>query len=212
MSSIWERPLAPRAKLRAPLYFVRHGQTDWNAERRMQGLSDIPLNEIGRDQAAKNGETLKDALGEAAATARFFTSPLSRARETCEIIRERIGLPNPRYGLDDRLVEIDLGDWNGKTRDEIEAETPGAWEGQGAHLRFAQAPNGERPDAVLARTTAFVSENLIDLRQPMVVVGHGASGRFLRALLRGLGDRAMMRLESRQDRVYRVKGRAEKAI
>jgi len=202
------RRVAPRARLRAPLYFVRHGQTDWNAARRMQGRADIPLNETGRAQARRNGEALAAALADdlkPGARVRFWTSPLSRARETCEILRETIGLPNPRYALDDRLVEIDMGDWEGKTRDEIEAERPGDWEARGAHRRFARAPNGETPDEVAARIADFLAE----VSGPTVVVGHGASGRFLRAIVRGLGDLALPKLEGRQDRVYRLVGRRE---
>ncbi|MEL6363728.1 MAG: histidine phosphatase family protein [Pseudomonadota bacterium] len=212
MLGVGDKPLAQRVKLRAPLYFVRHGQTDWNAERRMQGLSDIPLNDVGRGQARRNGEALADALGDAADQARFFTSPLSRARETCEILRATVGLPLQRYSLDDRLVEIDMGDWNGKTRDEIERDAPGEWEARGAHLRYAQAPNGERPEDVAARTAAFLADWAEATRSPLVVVGHGASGRFLRAILRGLGERRLVRLEARQDRVYRLVGRRETAL
>src|SRR5215467_3399580 len=83
---------APRRKL----YFVRHGETDWNAERRLQGQRDIPLNALGRKQAARCGELLLELFAGAGAAAQHFgftSSPLSRARETMEILRGRLGVP-----------------------------------------------------------------------------------------------------------------------
>ena len=72
------------------LYLVRHGETDWNAEGRIQGQRDVPLNARGRAQARRNGEVLRDLLGERAGTIRYLASPLGRTRETMEIIREAI--------------------------------------------------------------------------------------------------------------------------
>jgi len=114
-----------RVRLRAPVYFCRHGETDWNAERRYQGHSDIPLNDLGRAQAAANGRALRALLGEGAPLI-AIASPLSRAAETMEIMRETMGLPRRRYRLDDRLIEIDLGRWNGRTHAEIRGDEPDA--------------------------------------------------------------------------------------
>ena len=73
------------------LYFVRHGETDWNAERRYQGQTDIPLNDRGRAQSRRNGEALRAFLPHIAG-ADFVASPLGRARETMEILRDTLGL------------------------------------------------------------------------------------------------------------------------
>ena len=69
------------------LYFVRHGETDWNAAKRYQGRRDIPLNATGRAQARRNGRVLADLLGSRAAALDHVASPLRRARETMEILR-----------------------------------------------------------------------------------------------------------------------------
>ena len=86
------------------IYFLRHGQTDWNAERRFQGHLDIPLNETGRGQASRNGRALAAAIGEAGAFD-FVSSPLVRASETMEIVRREMGLDPKAYRTDLRLRE-----------------------------------------------------------------------------------------------------------
>src|SRR5271167_211102 len=112
------RPEAPRRTL----YFVRHGETDWNAERRLQGRRDIPLNALGRKQAARCGELLRNLLAVSGATPRqfaFTASPLSRARETMEIVRTELGVPPRDYTTDARLAELSFGKWEGLTYKEV---------------------------------------------------------------------------------------------
>jgi broad specificity phosphatase PhoE len=91
------------------IYFIRHGETDWNRAQRYQGQKDIPLNALGRSQAMGNGRTLTGALGVEAATFDYVSSPLERARETMELMRTEIGLPAQGYRTDDRLREIHYG-------------------------------------------------------------------------------------------------------
>ena len=98
--------------LTAPLYMLRHGETAWNAERRLQGQLDIPLNELGRRQSAECGTTLHKLLAahrRTPADFNFISSPLSRARETMEIMRDGLGLPREGYAVDARLAELSFG-------------------------------------------------------------------------------------------------------
>src|SRR5580698_4431998 len=110
------------------LIFARHGETAYNAENRLQGQLDIPLNARGREQARALGRTLSARFGaeikglEAAGA--FIASPLERARETMEIARDAMGLPPSRYRLDQTLKEISFGAWEGLTWPEIEARDP----------------------------------------------------------------------------------------
>ena len=110
------------------LIFVRHGETAYNAENRLQGQRDIPLNARGRDQALSLGRALIvrfrpeiDALESADA---FVASPLKRATETMELIRAAMGLTPARYRLDDRLKELSFGDWEGLTWAQIGVRDP----------------------------------------------------------------------------------------
>ncbi|RYE68854.1 MAG: histidine phosphatase family protein, partial [Rhizobiaceae bacterium] len=106
------------------LYVIRHGQTDWNAEGRLQGQKDIPLNDTGRLQATGNGEALKELLGDDVADFDFVASPLSRTRETMERLRTAMGLDPLAYRTDDRLVEVSFGDWEGQTLAEVKKLEP----------------------------------------------------------------------------------------
>jgi probable phosphoglycerate mutase len=94
----------------APVYVVRHGQTDWNAELRLQGQADIDLNALGREQAAANGRALAGLIGDAAGYD-FVASPMARTRHTMELLRGAMGLDPMAYRMDERLKELNFGDW-----------------------------------------------------------------------------------------------------
>ncbi|MDB5576652.1 MAG: putative phosphoglycerate mutase, partial [Bradyrhizobium sp.] len=96
------------------IYYIRHGETAWNAAGRFQGSQDIPLNDLGRTQAVTAGGILADLIarnGHEAATLPFVASPLGRARLTMELVRKTMQLPPEKYALDDRLREIAFGQW-----------------------------------------------------------------------------------------------------
>src|SRR5215813_4041423 len=95
------------------LFLVRHGETDWNRERRIVGRQEISLNEIGRKQA----QTLKEAMAGFPFDA-IYSSPVCRARETAKILGEDRGLEPI---LDERMVEIHYGDWVGMTFEQVRA-------------------------------------------------------------------------------------------
>jgi uncharacterized phosphatase len=135
---------------------VRHGQTDWNRTRRIQGATDIPLNRVGRRQARDAGDRLADGGWDA-----VYSSPLSRAAETAEIIAGSLGLPAPVAVAG--LAERGYGLAEGLTGSEVRER-----------FRGAPVPGREPTDSVLARAL----EGLDDLaeRHPdggIVVVSHG---------------------------------------
>ena len=104
-------------------YIIRHGQSEGNAEKILQGLMEYPLSETGRLQAAARGRALKQTLS--GAKLLFFSSPMGRARETASIIAEEAGLGEPVFH--DYLKEIDLGVWTGKSWDQVMNEDPSLW-------------------------------------------------------------------------------------
>ncbi|WP_404405796.1 histidine phosphatase family protein [Pelagibacterium halotolerans] len=165
-------------------YFARHGQTDWNKERRYQGSRDIPLNATGRKQADANGVLLRFLLEEAGtdpASLNWYASPLGRARETMERMRAAFDVRLPEVHYDQRLVEISFGNLEGRLHDEINRElalAPGDRDADYWHFR---PENGENYDDVAHRLVAFAEE----LTHHCVIVAHGGILRVLRHIVEG---------------------------
>jgi len=168
--------------MNAPLfYFIRHGETDWNAERRLQGGRDIPLNDRGRLQAAQCGGTLRDLLadrGKTAADFAFVSSPLSRASETMEIVRGALGLPVVGYAQEPRLTELSFGRWEGMTYREIRmVDRPSLVVRERDKWTF-RPPDGESYADLLARVRAWHAGVTGDI----IVTAHGGVARALMVL------------------------------
>ncbi|MCM2294519.1 phosphoglycerate mutase family protein [Allorhizobium sp. BGMRC 0089] len=153
------------------LYLVRHGQTDWNAEGRFQGQTDIPLNATGRGQAMRNGQTLAHILGPRIQDFDFVASPLGRTRETMERMRTEMGLDPKEYRIDDRLKEICFGDWEGHTTAELKKLYPGKVKGRslGKWDFIPPGPHAESYEILSWRTGAW----LASVERPTVAVTHG---------------------------------------
>ena len=148
----------------ATIFLVRHGQTDWNAERRWQGHADPPLNERGRAEA----RVLADRLA-GRGLRRVYSSDLERARETAEIVGAALGLP---VELDERLREVDVGEWSGLTLTEVEERFPDGFRRR--HEGGTGWTEGERFDVMTERVLAALHE--LAARhgdEPVLVVTHG---------------------------------------
>jgi probable phosphoglycerate mutase len=164
------------------IYYIRHGETSWNAEGRLQGAQDVPLNELGRKQAAHAGNILADLFvrdGRDKSTLSFVSSPLGRARSTMELVRGELKLPLVDYGLDDRLREIGYGQWEGSTLAEMQAEDPELFARRQAEKWTVSPPGGESYVAVQARMQSWYNS----LREDTVAVAHGGTARALMVAL-----------------------------
>ncbi|MBT3884943.1 MAG: histidine phosphatase family protein [Rhodospirillaceae bacterium] len=184
----------------AVLYIVRHGETRWNQQDRMQGYLDSPLTDKGKSQAANMGDILKAALPGDQAVA-IHCSPQGRALETAEIICERLRRDFSACKIDDRLREATWGVWDGMTLDEIEAHTPGALAARATDRWNYAPPDGESYAMVGERAGAWlrsVGEGT------HVVVSHGITGRLLRGLYMEMAKDEMGLLDQPQDAVYRL--------
>ena len=109
-----------------PLYVLRHGETAWNIDRRMQGSKNSDLTERGRTQAVAMGRVLKAELARDPGPTAFLRSPLGRTRETSLLIGRELGLDPAQWREDSRLAELSYGQWEGFSWTEIEAHTPNA--------------------------------------------------------------------------------------
>ena len=178
------------------LLVIRHGETEWNREGRWQGALDSPLTTLGKRQAREIGGLLAD-MGVTPRSHEMRVSPQGRARATARLISQITG-----HGLfeDDRLREIGVGEFAGRTREEILAETG---LGPEAHFleAYARAPLGETFEEVMAR----VSDLLADLSRPTVLVTHGITSRFLRTAALGLGLDRIDEVPGGQGVVHRIR-------
>jgi broad specificity phosphatase PhoE len=179
------------------VYFVRHGETDWNRAQRYQGHRDIPLNATGRAQAARNGRTLALALGSDAGALDYVASPLMRARETMEIMRREIGLAPDGYRTDDRLREISYGHWEGELWGELHVTDPHGFAAREADKWGWQPQGGESYRALSARVAQWLSS----IERDVVVAAHGGVMRVLRGLNGKLEPAAIFALDVPQDKV-----------
>ena len=185
------------------LYFVRHGETDWNLARRYQGQRDIPLNATGREQARRNGHTLLTALGAGAATLDYVASPLLRAKQTIEIVRSELGLAADAFRTDARLMEINYGHWEGRCWQDIANVDAAGYRAREADVWNWQPQGGESYQMLADRVGGWLSEIVRDT----VAVAHGGVSRALRLLLLGLTPREAMALEVPQDRILVLSGK-----
>jgi probable phosphoglycerate mutase len=188
------------------IYVIRHGQTDWNAESRLQGQKDIPLNDFGRQQATGNGVALSGILGADAAHFDFVASPLGRTRETMERIRQAMGLDPSAYRTDERLKEVSFGDWEGHTLPELKRSSPQRIAERRA-VKWDFIPPG--PDAESYEILSWrIAAWLKDVTKPTVCVSHGG---VIRALFKLFGEMEAEEAATAaipQDRLLRISGNA----
>jgi probable phosphoglycerate mutase len=166
------------------LYFIRHGETDWNAEGRYQGSKDIPLNARGRGQADLNGDLLQQLLARTHRTAADFTwfvSPLGRTRETMDQIRAHQAEPLPDVTIDPRLIEISFGIYEGHLHADLAAGQMAIAGERDASFWHFRPPEGESYDDVAKRVLDFGAA----LTGPSIIVSHGGILRVLRHLIEG---------------------------
>ena len=164
------------------IYYIRHGETAWNVLGRLQGAQDVPLNDLGRRQAAAAGSILGDLLGRDGrnkAQLAFVASPLVRARATMELVRGALSLPPQDYGTDARLREIGYGEWEGATLAEAQLADPALFAQRQAEKWTVSAPGGESYVDVERRVRDWYD----GLRADTVAVAHGGTARALMVTL-----------------------------
>ncbi len=191
------------------IYVVRHGQTDWNAERRLQGQKDIPLNPIGREQARLNGIDLAEILKVEGIAFDFVASPLTRTRQTMEIIREAMGVDPKAYRTDERLVEVSFGDWEGSTIKELKATQRERVTERNLN-KWDFIPPGDDAESYEIMSWRIASWlNSVD--KPTVCVTHGGVIRSLFKMIADVPKHEAAEGDIPQDRILKI-DRAERLI
>jgi broad specificity phosphatase PhoE len=189
------------------VYYLRHGETDWNVAGRLQGSQDTPLNARGEAQAIHCGEVLRDLFerdGLDPGGSDYVSSPLVRARRTMELARGALGLPPDGYRIEPQLTEIAFGDWEGFTIAQLRHRDPQRM-AQREHDKWAFVPpGGESYAMVSARMRAWYEA----LTRDVVVTAHGGTARGLIAHLGIAQPAAAPLLDIVQGVVYVFRGNA----
>jgi probable phosphoglycerate mutase len=182
------------------IYFVRHGETDWNAQSRYQGQHDIPMNDTGRAQARRNGAALRAALPDPLPRAdalAFVASPMLRTRETMALLRAELGMGMDGVAFDDRLREMHYGHWEGQLAADLPQIDPDGVAARARDWWTWRPRGGESYEDLTARVGAW----LATVDRDTVVASHGGVSRALRGLVVPVDRAEVPRLPVPQDRV-----------
>jgi broad specificity phosphatase PhoE len=174
--------------MRPVIYFVRHGQTEWNNAHRLQGRQDSALSSLGREQASRCGQLLRDLFardGHVASDLDYVSSPLLRARASMELMRTGLGLDPAGYRTDDELAEIAFGEWEGWTFADLKNQAADLLAQREQDPWHFLPPGGESYVQLLARVRDWHGS----LTRDVVVVSHLNTGRALMAHL-GIASQA----------------------
>ena len=189
------------------LYLVRHGESEWNRIGRIQGRSESPLTDLGREQAAALGRMLRSILP--GPDIDIVASPLARAFETATIIAHDLGRAAAVVQTDERIIDFDVGVLAGYPGwDAVAVDHP-----ELARLRLEdpvhfRPPGGESGADVLARARSFLAAREAVGRDTLVVC-HGVVNKFIRAAARGITGGDIIALGEDQEVVYRLDGATE---
>lgn len=180
---------------------LRHGQTRYNAELRLQGRCNSELTARGEAQALAMGARLADLLDEPASWT-LYASPLGRARQTAERVCQQLGLNKERIVWDERLVELGMGEWESRrvpellaAHPELDLEEPD-W--------YLQASNGESFQSIQRRAQAWLQDE--GIAKQAIVVSHGLFGAMLRGAYADLDYTTTWMQELPQDAFFKLSG------
>lgn len=178
------------------LFLVRHGETEWNRENRMQGRLDSELTGRGRAQARTHAKVLTEF-----GIQRIFSSPLGRARRTAEIIAKPIGL---EVEVDKRLAERHMGDLGGLTLEEIQVRFPEEWEERISRPFEYRPPGGESLTDMATRVAPFLEAIEALAGQRIAIVSHGVMGRVILGRFLKLKANELVKVRVPNDVIYRL--------
>lgn len=190
------------------LYIARHGETEANVAGRFQGQTiNTPLTHKGIQQVHGIAQIMRRESD--LAILAHVSSPLARACTTMEIVLSDNGLPGDDYTTDARIIEIDLGAWDGLTKAEARALDPAAYDAREADKWNVKSLDGrENYSAVARRAESWIS----DLSKDTFAISHGAFTRVLRGLFQGLTWKQMSDLDEPQGCVFLVQGNDVKRL
>ncbi|MGA0603956.1 histidine phosphatase family protein [Caulobacter sp. KR2-114] len=177
------------------IYLIRHGQTEFNRDHKLQGRIDSPLTALGVDQARQVGAWFAPRIAAGGAW-RIVASPLGRTQATARLIAEAAGLGGG-FDTDERLIELSIGSWEGLARPQIEALRPDL----AGQPFFMHSPDGEPWQAAAARLGDFPAEHAAG-PDNILAVTHAGAGKVMRGVHLGLTLEEVRHLDVPQDAVF----------
>ena len=172
------------------LYILRHGETLWNQQGRLQGQKDSPLTDKGRQQALAQGEVLRSVKS---LPHIVFVSPLGRTLTTANLAAPFI----ETHVKEPRLLEINFGAWEGATREDISQTIKAPVQGSNW---FFKSPGGESFQMISTRVMSFLKE----LEDPAIIVTHAVTSKILRGIYLGLDQADLLKLSAEQGCIYHL--------
>ncbi|MDF4587755.1 phosphoglycerate mutase family protein [Vibrio parahaemolyticus] len=177
------------------IFVLRHGETEFNADKKLQGHCNSSLTSKGCDQARRVGTTLKQYVENR--PFRVYSSTLGRALQTSQIVCEELNYSYENLNKEPRLKEFSLGEWEQRTIPSLEQEIPKLLAQNDWYL---QAPNCETYESVRERLSSWLSDVTHD--EDIVVVSHGLTGIVLRGLLLGMDYTQVWQQDLPQDAFF----------
>jgi probable phosphoglycerate mutase len=184
------------------LYVIRHGETEWSVQQRMQGHADSALTAKGRAQADAHGRVLREVTRLDA----LMVSPSGRTRETAYAINAHVQAP---ISYHDELMERDCGDWTGLTADEVECQFPTSWRERGTDRYYHRPLRGENHEDMLHRVRDLLDSLLENGVGSVGVVTHGVMLRVIVTYFLGLSPVESVRVRHPNDLIYRLEFRLQ---
>lgn len=178
------------------IYLLRHGQTNYNHEGRMQGQLESQLTDLGMAQAQAMADLLKAEIADTTGW-RLLASPLKRTRQSAAIVAATLGL---EVEIEPALIEVGCGDWEDRLYADLAKEHPEAF---AARDWFFRAPQGERFEDVDGRVRPWLAAQSPEPRK-LIAVAHGVSGSLLRGAYLGLSREETLAQDMPQDAIFRL--------
>ena len=178
------------------IYLLRHGQTNYNHEGRMQGQLESQLTDLGMAQAQAMADLLKAEIADTTGW-RLLASPLKRTRQSAAVVGATLGL---EVEIEPALIEVGCGAWEDRLYADLAKEYPDAFAGRDW---FFQAPEGERFEDVDGRVRPWLAAQAPEPRK-LIAVAHGVSGSLLRGAYLGLSREETLAQDMPQDAIFRL--------
>jgi probable phosphoglycerate mutase len=191
------------------IILVRHGQTKWNVEGRYQGRLNSDLTEKGKEQAKSNASKIAKVVN-LNEPFKIFSSPLGRAKESCYIICDELGIDKNKVIFDERILEFNYGIFEGKTRDECKEKYSQVLADREANKWSYQIENGESYMLVTKRLKLWL-ESVSD-EKVVIMVAHEMVNRALRGIYCNLDSDSMLVLRQANDIVLKLENSEESLV